>query len=106
MDKTSINMIGEDLEEDFHALSDGHTKAISMLLEEFNDDQMVLRIAAEQAMDITPPDGDDRPRKPTLGTSPNDQSNEPRDEESSDVWSEPETVTKLVEGILYILTED
>ena len=55
MDRTSISMIPEDLEEYFHALADGHTKAISVLLEEFNNDQMVLRIAAEQAMDITPP---------------------------------------------------
>ena len=31
MDETSINMIREDLEEDFHALADGHTKAISIL---------------------------------------------------------------------------
>ena len=38
MDGTSISMIREDLEEDFHALADGHTKAISLLLEEFNDE--------------------------------------------------------------------
>ena len=37
MDKISISMIQEDLEEDFHALTDGHTKAITTLLEEFND---------------------------------------------------------------------
>ena len=47
MDKTSISIIREDLEEDFHAIADGHTKVISTLLEEFNDDQMVLRIEVE-----------------------------------------------------------
>ena len=45
MDKTSINMIREDIKEDFHTLADGHTKAISMLLEESNNNKMVLRIA-------------------------------------------------------------
>ena len=106
MDKTSIGMIREDLEEDFYALADGHTKAISVLLEEFNDDQMVLRIAAEQAMDITPTDSDEGPSKLVTGTSLNDQSNEPRDEGSNDVRSEPETVTEPAEGIFHILTED
>ena len=38
MDRASISMIPEDLEEYFHALADGHTKAISILLEEFDDD--------------------------------------------------------------------
>ena len=37
MDKNNIGLIREDLEEDFYALADGHTKAITLLLEEFND---------------------------------------------------------------------
>ena len=46
MDKTNISIVREDLEEDFRALADGHTRAITALLEEFNDDQMVFRLAA------------------------------------------------------------
>ena len=106
MDKMSINMIREDLEEDFHALADGHTKAISVLLEEFNDDQMVLLIAAEQAMDITPTDSDEGPSKLVIGTSPNDQRNEPTDKRNNDVRSELEIVTEPTKGIFHILTED
>ena len=57
-------------------------------------------------MDITPPNGDDGPSKLAIGTFPNDQSNEARDEGSSDVQSEPKTVTEPAEGTLHILTVD
>ena len=50
MDDTSIQMIREDLTEDFHALDDVHTKSIRRLLEEFNDDQMLLMLDTECAM--------------------------------------------------------
>ena len=50
MDKNNIVLVREDLEEDFRALTDGHTKAITALLEEFKDDQMVLRLEAEKAL--------------------------------------------------------
>ena len=50
MDDNSIQMIREDLTKDFHALADTHTKAIGTLLEEFNDDQMLLMIDTERAM--------------------------------------------------------
>ena len=43
-------MIREDLTEDFRALADAHTKAVDTLLEEFNDDQMLLMIETEQAL--------------------------------------------------------
>ena len=105
MDKTSISMIQEDLEEDFHALTNGHTKAITMLSEESNDDQMVLQIAVEQALDIKQIDDDKGPSKVVIGTSPYDKSNEPREEGSSDVRPELEAVLELAEGILHILTE-
>ena len=36
------------MEEDFRALADGHTKAITTLRAEFNDDQMVFRLEAEK----------------------------------------------------------
>ena len=55
LDKNNIGLVREDLEEDFRALADGHTKAITTLLEEFNDDQMVLRLQAEKALDINTP---------------------------------------------------
>ena len=55
MDKTNITMVREDLTEDFHALINGHTKAILELLEEFNDDQIVLRIEAEKALNVKLP---------------------------------------------------
>ena len=69
MDKNNVGLILEDLEEDFRALTDGHTTAITALLEEFNNDQMVLRIAAKQALDITPPDDAMAPRDPEIGAS-------------------------------------
>ena len=54
MDTRNISIVREDLEEDFRALADGHTKAITALLEEFNDEQMVFRLAAEKALGVNP----------------------------------------------------
>ena len=53
MDKNNIALVREDLEEDFRALANGHTGAITALLEEFNDDQIVLRLDAKKALEIT-----------------------------------------------------
>ena len=82
MDDNIIQMIGEDLIDDFHALAKAHTKAIGTLLEEFNDDQMLLMIEMEQALNDNAskqPDAvDERPRKPDnhTPTSPILQSND------------------------------
>ena len=62
LDKNNIGLVREDLEEDFYAVAYGHTKAITALLEEFSDDQMVVRLEAEKALDITPPDENTVPR--------------------------------------------
>ena len=104
MDKTNIGLVREDLEEDFYAVAYGHTKAITALLEEFNDNPIVLRIEAEQAMDITPLDVDTVPCALEIGTTLPEQ-NEPRDEGSS-AAPEPEFDTAPTEGILHILTDD
>ena len=118
MDKTSISMIREDLKEDFHALADGHTKVISTLLEEFNDDQMMLMIQVEQALNDNAPKqptpDDKRPTNPNNNTSPILQSNEQTEpipnqlaKESSDPRPKEDTAEpQQAEGILHILTED
>ena len=56
MDDTSIQMICEGLTKDFHALADVHTKAIRKLLEELNDNQMLLMLDTERAMNANSPD--------------------------------------------------
>ena len=106
MDKTSINMVREDLTKDFHALANGHTKAILTLLEEFNDDQMMLRIEAEQALNIKLPADDDEPTKSEISTSLKVQNNEQIAEGSNDIRPDPVTVTEQAESILHILTEE
>mgnify|MGYP000364907296 CR=1 FL=1 len=126
MDDNNIQMIREDLTEDFHALADAHTKAIGTLLEEFNDDQMLLMIETEQALnDNAPkqPDAvDERPMKPDshTPTSPIFPSNDEKElatdisaENTSAPRPDPATIPKDVtaepnqtEGILHILTED
>ena len=44
MNKNSIQVLCEDLTEEFQALARTHTTAIGTLLEEFNDDQLLLTI--------------------------------------------------------------
>ena len=106
LDKNSINMVWNDLAEDFHALADGHTKAISTLMEEFNIDQIMLRIETDQALNVKLPVDDEGPTKSEISTSPKVQNNEQMVEGSSDIQPDPMTVTEQVEGILHILTED
>ena len=105
MDKTNISIVREDLEEDFRALADGHTRAIIALLEEFNDNQMVLRLATEKALDVNPeaehaaPRGQDGdPSQPALP--------QPHQDEGSSAAPTPDLPTEQTEGILHILTED
>ena len=126
MDDNSIQMIREDLTKDFHALADTHTKAIGTLLEEFNDDQMLLMIETEQALNENAPQQpaavEDRPIKPDshTPTSPILQSKDKK-ELATDISAkntngprpDPATIPKDVttepnqtEGILHILTED
>ena len=40
MDENNIQILREDLTEEFHTLAGTHTTAIGNLLEEFNDDQL------------------------------------------------------------------
>ena len=47
MNENSIQILHEDLTEEFQALAKSHTTAIEQLLEEFNEDQMFLRREAE-----------------------------------------------------------
>ena len=47
MDYNNIQLLREDLTEEFHALAKSHTTAIEQLLDDFNDDQMLFRIEAE-----------------------------------------------------------
>ena len=47
MDENSIQLLREDLTEEFHALAKSHTAAIEQLLEEFYDDQMLFRLEVE-----------------------------------------------------------
>ena len=42
MDENSIQLLREDLTEEFNALVKSHTTAIEQLLEEVNDNQMML----------------------------------------------------------------
>ena len=42
MDENSIQLLREDLTEEFHAMAKSHTTAIEQLLEEVNDNQMML----------------------------------------------------------------
>ena len=101
MDKNNIALVREDLEEDFCALIDGHTRAITGLLEEFNDDQMVLRLDAEKALEITTAAEHTVPAGPSL-PAPH---HTPQDEGSSAAPT-PDINTENTEGILHILTKD
>ena len=47
MDENSIQLLREDLTEEFHALAKPRTMAIEQLLEDFNDDQMLFRLEVE-----------------------------------------------------------
>ena len=47
MDENNIELLREDVTEEYHALAMSHTAAIEQLLEEFNDDQMLFRLEAE-----------------------------------------------------------
>ena len=42
MDESNIQVLREDLTDEFQALASTHTTAIGNLLEEFNDDQLLL----------------------------------------------------------------
>ena len=76
-----------------------------MLLEEFNDDQMVLWLKAEKALDITPPTETTVAREQDVSTSLQAPQPAPIDEESS-ATPAPENNVEQTEGILHILTED
>ena len=47
MDENNIQLVREDLAEDFLALAKMHTTEIGNLLEEFNNDQLLLMIETE-----------------------------------------------------------
>ena len=47
MDENNIQLLREDLTEEFHAMAKSHTTTIEQLLEDFNDDKMLLRVEAE-----------------------------------------------------------
>ena len=47
MGENGIQLLCEDLTEEFHALAKSHTTAIKQLLEDFNEDQMLFRIEVE-----------------------------------------------------------
>ena len=55
MDEYNIQMVQEDLTEDFQALAKTHTMEIGNLLEEFNDDQLLLLIEMEKDFQETLP---------------------------------------------------
>ena len=105
MDQNNIALVREDLEEDFRALVNGHTKAITPLLEEFNDDQMVLRLEAEKALDITPSAEHTVPQEQDIGTSLPAPHHTPQDEGSC-ASPTPEINTEQTKGILHIITKD
>ena len=48
MDENNIQVLREDLTEEFHALAHTHTTAIGTLLEEFTDDQLLLAIEMDR----------------------------------------------------------
>ena len=56
MDDNSIQILREDLTEEFQALARTHTMTIKNLLEEFNDDQLLLMLDTERAFNDTAPD--------------------------------------------------
>ena len=47
MDENNIQILDEDLTEEFQALARTHTMTIKNLLEEFNDDQLLLMLDTE-----------------------------------------------------------
>ena len=47
MDENSIQLLREDLTDEFQALAKSHTVKIDQLLEDFNDDQMLFRLEAK-----------------------------------------------------------
>ena len=49
MDENSIQVLHEDLTEEFRALASTHTTTIGKLLEEFNDDQLLSMLDTENA---------------------------------------------------------
>ena len=116
-------MVQEDLNEDFCALADTHTKAIGRLLEDFHDDQLLLMLDTERAFNDTAPDLTEateaqwQERHPPSLVEQYDTKNE------LDISLEPHLLTTLQpdtettpkeeqtdqpnpEGILDILTED
>ena len=105
MDKNNIALVREDLEEDFRVLADDHTRAITTLLKEFNDDQMVLQLDAEKALEITPATEHTVPQERDAGPSLPAPHHAPQDEGSS-VAPTLDINTENTEGILHILTED
>ena len=104
-DKNNIALVREDLEEDFCALADGHIRAITALLEEFNNDQMVLLRNAKKALEITPAAEHMVHQERDIGTSLPAPHHAPQDEGSS-AGPTPDINTDNTEGILHILTEE
>ena len=47
MDYNNIQLLREDLTEEFHALAKSHTTAIEQLLDDFNEDQMLFQLEVE-----------------------------------------------------------
>ena len=105
MDKRNISIVREDLEEDFRALADGHTKAITALLEEFNDEQMVFRLAAEKALGVNP-EADQATSPGHNNDSPQPALTQPQPTGGSDTTPAPDLPPEQTEGIFHILTED
>ena len=105
MDKNNIVLVQEDLEEDFRAFANGHTRAITTLLEEVNDDQMILRHDAEKTLEITTATEHIAPQEHDVGPSLPAPHHAPQDEGSSAAPT-PDINNDNSEGILHILTEE
>ena len=81
MDGNNIQMIWEDLTEDFHTLADAHTKAMGTFSEEFNDNLMMWMIDTTQASDdntLKQPNAE-QPTEPYNHTSLTLQSNDKKE---------------------------
>ena len=127
MDENNIQMVWEDLTEDFQALAKIHTTEIGNLLKEFNDDQLLLLIETEQAFEETlsakaednemktAPDQEEKAPTPPATRLDNEhkpnflakQNIQPESQPTISIASKEDTTVQTTpKGILDILTKD
>ena len=94
MDEASIQTLRADLTEDYQSLAKSHTAAIEQLLEDFNDDQMVFRLAIPTSPPTATEQTEDPPREEITDTAQEEPA--PTTRPSEDAHSVPHRVEEKV----------